>query len=236
MAIRKELTLTPSALAMADVEAAAAYAAAETLAATGAVSSTTSDTSATSTESTKVHTRNKKTSKTRTTTKTRTTKDVHREGDDDGDVAEKKKGKKTSKKKSKDAQADVTVAASELNPNAESTTDASAETAKDMFGNDSRWSDLLSIKGDRVVNFTIEKFSAKTTDYPGYALAIKSSVGSMRLVIVQRIISEILFYFGGFSKMQSFLGKLKGKSSSKTESSSFMLCLPSFLPSFLPTN
>jgi hypothetical protein len=255
MAIRKELTLTPSALALAEVDAAASAAATERLSAakkafSGAVpaSTTTNSFMSTTNDDDDGGGKQKKKRSTRSTSVSRSTrrsstvtpaisadtdasspaetaigsvKERRSKDKDKGKEKGKEKEKKSKSKLTKKSQQQTSRGPAGVGVEKEDIEDYESE--KDMFGNDSRWSDLLIIEGDRVVSFTVEKFSPKTSDYPGYSLAIKSSVESMRLVVVQNIISEILFYFGGLSKMQSFLGKLKGKTSSKTESSSLVL-------------
>eukprot|EP01122_Echinamoeba_exundans_P011264 TRINITY_DN4424_c0_g1_i1.p1 TRINITY_DN4424_c0_g1~~TRINITY_DN4424_c0_g1_i1.p1 ORF type:complete len:3569 (-),score=802.37 TRINITY_DN4424_c0_g1_i1:9-9890(-) len=80
-----------------------------------------------------------------------------------------------------------------------------------------RWLDLVTIDGDKVVSFSVELFSKKAMDYPGYSLAISSTLGKLRLVAVQRIFAEVLTYFQGLMKMRAFLGKKPPKPGSATQ-------------------
>jgi hypothetical protein len=91
-----------------------------------------------------------------------------------------------------------------------------------------RWLDLVTIDGDKVVSFSVELFSKKAMDYPGYSLAISSTLGKLRLVAVQRIFAEVLTYFQGLMKMKAFLGKKPpkpGSASQKKEKSGIKLNL-----------
>lgn len=64
------------------------------------------------------------------------------------------------------------------------------------------WPNLVSISGDKILNFEFSKYNRASPTYPGFDMSVKANMSSLKAVVVNSSLQELAIYFSAFDKMR----------------------------------
>jgi hypothetical protein len=64
-----------------------------------------------------------------------------------------------------------------------------------MDPNTPQWPTLLSTSGDKMISFEFTKFDTISEGYPGYDMALRLNLQSLKFIFINRFIKGIAKYF-----------------------------------------
>lgn len=70
---------------------------------------------------------------------------------------------------------------------------------------ETQWPSLVSISGNKILNFQFSKFNRESPSYPGYDMSVSAQMSSLKAVVVASSLHELATYFSAFDKMRRMI-------------------------------